>query len=680
MFTLDVNIPEVNAVMFAHGSSVVADIEIWHKRIGHANVQRLKTMQSQELVTGLPVFKVADMKKVCEACQFGKQAKASFPHNKHVSINALELIHSYVWGPAKTVSMGGCRFYVTFIDDHTRKVWVYFMKEKSEVFTHFQNFKAMAEKQTGKYVQCLRSDGGGEYFSNEFSSFLKKHGIQRQFTCRTPAAAVHNVTPEEKFSGKKLDLGHLKVFGCIAYVHVLDELRTNLDPKTEKCIFIGYSLEQNGYKCYNSITRHVRVSEDVVFYEMASWYADLKHDIGADVMIKVVTKNADPSSQVLSGLQGSSSASAVDKPWSGRLRERESPVSSTNVSQKGKEKVDDIPQIPNLSAGFDDENLSGSEHSLDEEFGVPFVRTPGVKKALQGMHEKLRRSRRHKNLVDILTYDSYVARHCAYMAKIVQDKEPTCFDEAIGNMKWEQAMDEEMAALDVNETWELVPLPESKKSIGCKWVYKVKHNADGSISRYKARLVAKGYAQTYGIDYEETFSKILFWFCVILFSSGSLKLVTNSVLVLVIDFCILFFANYQVSSYWLVDSTRLVSGFVHYNWFLVQNSGSGLEFWFSSLYSDLWVVTGSVQAEGINMGDAIEEDEEEEFLQRNEIVIPIFEDWLVFGYWLETADFWLVSGCGYWLETADSGLVRLEVPVQDWLVQEQMVAVSFLVL
>ncbi|MCO5600009.1 hypothetical protein L7F22_054117 [Adiantum nelumboides] len=148
MFTLDVNIPEVNAVMFAHGSGVVADIEIWHKRIGHANVQRLKTMQSQELVTGLLVFKVVDMQKVCEACQFGKQAKASFLHDKHVNKNVLELVHSDVWGPAKTVSMGGCGFYVTFIDDHTRKVWVYFMKEKSEVFTHFQNFKAMVEMQT----------------------------------------------------------------------------------------------------------------------------------------------------------------------------------------------------------------------------------------------------------------------------------------------------------------------------------------------------------------------------------------------------------------------------------------------------------------------------------------------------------------------------------------------------
>jgi hypothetical protein len=69
-------------------------------------------------------------------------------------------------------------------------------------------------------------------------------------------------------------------------------------------------------------------------------------------------------------------------------------------------------------------------------------------------------------------------------------------------------MDEEMATLDANVIWELVALPKEKKAIGCKWVYKVKHNADGSVSRYKTRLVAKGYAQTYGIDYEETYSPV----------------------------------------------------------------------------------------------------------------------------------------------------------------------------
>ncbi len=65
-----------------------------------------------------------------------------------------------------------------------------------------------------------------------------------------------------------------------------------------------------------------------------------------------------------------------------------------------------------------------------------------------------------------------------------------------------------MATLDVNLIWELVALPKDKKVIGCKWVYKVKHNVDGFVSRYKTRLVAKGYAKTYGINYEETYSPV----------------------------------------------------------------------------------------------------------------------------------------------------------------------------
>ncbi len=71
----------------------------------------------------------------------------------------------------------------SFIDDHTRKVWVYFMKHKGGVFQHFLNFKAMVEKEKGVSIKCLRSDGGGEYFSNEFSDYLKEHRIQRKYSC-----------------------------------------------------------------------------------------------------------------------------------------------------------------------------------------------------------------------------------------------------------------------------------------------------------------------------------------------------------------------------------------------------------------------------------------------------------------------------------------------------------------
>jgi hypothetical protein len=93
---------------------------------------------------------------------------------------------------------------------------------------------------------------------------------------RTPTSTNHGMTPEEKFTGKKLDVSHLKVLGCIAYVHVPDEKRSKLNLKTKKCIFIGYSLEQKGYRCFNPSTQKLQVSKDVVFDEMVSWYSPLK--------------------------------------------------------------------------------------------------------------------------------------------------------------------------------------------------------------------------------------------------------------------------------------------------------------------------------------------------------------------------------------------------------------------
>jgi hypothetical protein len=88
------------------------------------------------------------------------------------------------------------------------------------------------------------------------------------------------------------------------------------------------------------------------------------------------------------------------------------------------------------------------------------------------------------------------------------DSDPLSFNEAITEEKWIEAMDEEIHVIENNDTWKLTYLPENKKAIGVKWVYKTKKNAKGELQRYKARLVAKGYKQREGIDYGEVFALV----------------------------------------------------------------------------------------------------------------------------------------------------------------------------
>src|SRR6266487_759367 len=111
-------------------------------------------------------------------------------------------------------------------------------------------------------------------------------------------------------------------------------------------------------------------------------------------------------------------------------------------------------------------------------------------------------------LSNYLCFEQLSPTHKAFLTSLNTTTIPTSLSEALSDRKWKQAMDLEMEALDKNNTWELVSLPNGKKPVGCKWVYTVKYKADGSIERYKARLVAKGFTQTYGIDYSETFAPV----------------------------------------------------------------------------------------------------------------------------------------------------------------------------
>ena len=99
-------------------------------------------------------------------------------------------------------------------------------------------------------------------------------------------------------------------------------------------------------------------------------------------------------------------------------------------------------------------------------------------------------------------------QHQSFLSAIDSIRIPTSVHEALKGENWVRAMNEEMRALEKNETWEIVEKPKDKKVVGCRWIYTVKYQSDGTLDRYGARLVAKGYTDTYGIDYEETFAPV----------------------------------------------------------------------------------------------------------------------------------------------------------------------------
>ena len=141
------------------------NIDLWHQRLGHLNAQQLSELARRNMSTGASIPKNAYM-SFCEGCVEGKMHRKSFNSVGEIrSSRRLQLIHSDVCGPMQTPSLGGCKYFVTFIDDFTRCCKVYFMKHKSEVLEKFKDFETVYTNECGERICKLRSDNGGEYVS-----------------------------------------------------------------------------------------------------------------------------------------------------------------------------------------------------------------------------------------------------------------------------------------------------------------------------------------------------------------------------------------------------------------------------------------------------------------------------------------------------------------------------------
>ncbi|RVW83189.1 Retrovirus-related Pol polyprotein from transposon TNT 1-94 [Vitis vinifera] len=463
--------------------------------------------------------KTTDLWHMRLRCQYGKAHQLPYEESKWKAKGPLELIHSDVFGPVKQASLSGMKNMVTFIDDFSRYVWVYFMKEKSETFSKFKEFKEMTEAEQNGVAERKN-----RHLAEICRSMLHAKNVPGRFWAEAMKTAAFMINRLPQQSSNSLSLMQLAMARTSHPALAIQENPTFKSlPKSSQeentatlckmaAKLSGYAIRGSGYVQPGKLKR---LSFPGAGCKISGWNGgdnripDVIHPGGK---WRKMDKKAVRC--VLVGYDSQRKEWRCCDPTTGKCYTSRNVVFDESSSWWSSEK-----EILPDSDVFKDElqsariqlSLGEAENAADGDIGDDETQSPWQ----TGVHGQpseegepseteapipLRRSARTKK-----PNPKYAN------VAIVEDanaKEPETFAEAFQNPDWSKSMKEEIAALKRNQTWELVPKPRDVEPISYKWVYKIKRRIDGSIERHKACLVARGFSQQYGLDYDETFSPV----------------------------------------------------------------------------------------------------------------------------------------------------------------------------
>jgi hypothetical protein len=414
-------------------------------------------------------------------------------------------------------------------------MWLTLLTTKDQAATAIKRFKAGAEVETGRKLRLLRTDRGGEFTVATFAEYCADEGIGRQLTApyspqqngvverrnqtivstarsmlkamgvparfwgeavstavyllnRSPTKSVDGKTPFEVWYGYKPDVSYLRVFGCIAHVKVTKPHLSKLEDRSTPMVFLGYEPGSVAYRVFDPARNRMHITRDVVFDEGARWDWE-----GTEDTQTVAPFHVEYYSYPATGEVTAAAAGAAENRFQTAAATETQPAT---------------PALTSTPAGHG--GTPGSWFHPSSSISVtPATTSPTPPRQL---HPMITRAR------DGIVQPNKLYADFVMAAEAVTDdedelclaavEEPASVDDALAEACWKRAMDEELASIRNNKTWEFASLPQGHRAIGLKWVFKVKKDPEGNVIKHKARLVAKGYAQRQGVDFDEVFAPV----------------------------------------------------------------------------------------------------------------------------------------------------------------------------
>ena len=498
-------------------------LQLWHERLAHLNYDSIKM-----LVPPTAYSSDSSGPDFCPICVKAKHQRQITRTPVERTSRPFQLLHSDLCGPIQPESASGFRYFIVYIDDFSRSVWVYFLRTKTavEVVSVFQELLASLDKKYPKWpITRFRCDNGrGEYDNSLFRGILRVSGIsfepsppytqhkngvsERMIRTlvtkaramlldsrlpdkfwaeaintaaylhgRSPSRPLCNKTPYEVLQNKKPEISHLRRFGCAAYKLIPEEQRVGkFVERAQECAFLGYVHDTSKiWRLWEPQGRRVIQASDVRFDK-------------SRVLGDCVRENMDLETSIL-----------------GSIIPRDLPL----------EENDPEPLVPSreilLPADLSTSTFVPNRISVETVSDTPLSTSTEARSTISASTSFPKASLRRSTRLRHLSHPAAATAQMQQTENSETEGDPLSYREALSqscSTQWKKAMQDEYASLLQNHTWDYVDsVPAKGKSIGCRWVFRKKVNPDGSV-RFKARLVIKGYEQVPGVDFGDTFAPV----------------------------------------------------------------------------------------------------------------------------------------------------------------------------